>query len=139
MSGTQELPWLDYAKGLLGPVIAKSEEGGDEWWNEWERVWDLLDEWMSEGGRNELVEWLWDEHPAFMERARTRDAIHLDHLYQAAARSHRHFDLMGAGVKFHDTPLDVQAHYSVLYGEDAAAEWERRARILRGDADDLEA
>ena len=68
-----------------------------------------------------------------MEKVRARGAVHLQRMYQAAARNQYEFGLMKSGVELQDAPAGVQERYADLYGEDAAAQWNRTARLLRGE------
>lgn len=130
MSG--QIPWLDYAKELLAPVVAKGEPG-----DEWDQVRDVLDEWMSEEDSMELSVWLWTEHPDFMEKDRARSNAYLQKMAQSGSPNLLAYGLMKSGIKLQDAPPAVQAYYSYIHGEGAAAEWDRRAaRLIRGEPDD---
>ena len=127
MSG--QIPWLDYAKELLAPVEAKGEPD-----DEWDQVWYVLYEWMSEEDHLELHVWLLTEHPGYVEKVRARDEARLQKMAQSGSPTLIRFGLMKEGIKLQDAPPEVQAHYNYMHGEDAAAEWDREGRILRGDA-----
>ena len=40
---------------------------------------------------------------------------------------------MRSGIELQDAPPEVQAHYRRVYGKDAAAQWDRTARLLGGE------
>ena len=120
---SKQISWLEYARELLVPIIAKGKAG----W-EWDDAWGVLDEWVSEDDCIKTLEWLWTEYPAYMAENQVRITARL-------ARREHEFSLMRSGVKLQDTPPEMQAHYNKLYGEDAAAAmWDRDARAYRGDA-----